>query len=37
MITQCLHNVNMTSVKKMLKNSDVTKGSGIDQISAKFC
>ena len=29
-----LHNVNITSVEKILKNLDIAKASGIDQISA---
>ena len=31
-----LHNVDITSVEKILKNLDVAKASGIDQISARF-
>ena len=31
-----LHNVDVTSVEKILKNLDVTKASGIDQTSARF-
>ena len=31
-----LHNIDITSVEKILKNFDVVKTSGIDQISARF-
>ena len=31
-----LHNVDITSVEKILKNLDVPRTSGIDQISARF-
>ena len=31
-----LHNVEVTSVEKILKNLDVAKASGIVQVSAKF-
>ena len=30
------HNIDVTTVDKILKNLDVAKASGIDQISAKF-
>ena len=31
-----LHNVDVTSIEKILKNLDVAKAFGIDQISARF-
>ena len=31
-----LHNVDVTTIDKMLKNLDAAKASGIDQISARF-
>ena len=31
-----VHNIDVTTVDKILKNLDVAKASGIDQISAKF-
>ena len=31
-----LHNVDITSVEIILKNLDVAKASGIDQISVRF-
>ena len=31
-----LHNIEITTVDKILKNLDVSKASGADQISAKF-
>ena len=31
-----LHNVEVTTVKKIFKNLDIAKSSRIDQVSAKF-